>query len=181
MNKLGSTTMITEEEGKVIAEELFKLPEKGRLLELGTGFGHSSVFFSSIKPRWSIYTVDGYGLYGEGRNLFNTNGNYLDLVGLAKTQNYINDAKNIISIIGDTNSLFWELELNVLFVDADHTYTNVKKDTERYRKFIIPGGLIIYHDYNDNWGVKPYFDDEMANRKGWKTWIVGCLAFAKKI
>ena len=51
---------------------LDKLPEKGRMVEIGTGYGESTLFFASMKPGWTIYTklmdlewlgIAGYGLH----------------------------------------------------------------------------------------------------------------------
>jgi predicted O-methyltransferase YrrM len=36
--------------------------------------------------------------------------------------------------------------LDVLFIDADHTYESVKRDFEMYSPLVAPGGLIIFHD-----------------------------------
>lgn len=179
---LTNTSMITPREAEILSEELSKLPKSGRLLELGTGHGHAASFFSNLKPRWTIYTIDGYGMYGDIQNLFKINENKFNPQGFANTYIYMmaNGGDNIVPIVGNTATLPWELSLNVLFIDADHSYDWVKKDTEHFIKFVQPGGLIIYHDYNYNWGVKEYFDEEMASRKGWKTWDREGLAFAKR-
>ena len=133
MNLL-DTSMITPEEGKIIAKELSKLPADGRLLELGTGYGDAAVFFAETKPEWMVYTIDGYGLYGDIQNIFKVGDNSLKMGGLTNTINHITESgfKNIIPIVGNTSTLPWELSLNALFIDADHSYEWVKKDTEHY-------------------------------------------------
>lgn len=175
--------MITPKEGKILSEELAKLPKKGRLLELGTGYGHSAVFFAETKPDWTIYTVDGYGMYGDIQNIFKVGENSFKPDGFLKTYTYIinSGVKNVVPIVGNTAALSWDIPINALFIDADHSYDWVKKDTEHYLDFVLKGGLVIYHDYNYNWGVKEFFDREMIGRKGWKAWDRGGLAFAKKL
>lgn len=181
--KLHEKSMITHEEGEIISGVLSKLPEKGRLLELGTGYGHSAVHFAKLKPRWTIYTVDGYGMYGDIQNIFKVGENNFKADGFLATYNYIKDngATNVVPIVGNTATLSWDVPVNVIFIDADHSYEWVKKDTEHYLKFVRKGGLIIYHDYNSNWDVQKYFDTEMVGRKGWDTWSREALAFAKKL
>lgn len=176
-------TMILPIEGETMLKELSKLPKKGRMLELGTGFGHSASYFSKNLGRWKIYTVDGYGLYGTGRNLFNTEGNKIKQSGLERTITFLknNAGKNVITIIGNSNTIPWEFPINALFIDADHSYKWIKRDTEHYMDFVVKGGIIMYHDYNDNWDVKKYFDAEMRDREGWKCWSENGIAFAKKI
>ena len=37
-------------------------------------------------------------------------------------------------------------ELDLLFIDGDHSYKGVKKDFEMYRPLVKPGGVICFHD-----------------------------------
>ena len=38
--------------------------------------------------------------------------------------------------------------MDIVYVDAGHTYPYMKSDTENALKMIAPGGIIIWHDYN---------------------------------
>ena len=38
-------------------------------------------------------------------------------------------------------------QMDLVFVDADHTYSFVKNDTEKALEMIKPGGVILWHDY----------------------------------
>ena len=40
--------------------------------------------------------------------------------------------------------------LDLLFIDGDHTYEGVKQDYEIYKKFVRPGGCIVFHDIVDS-------------------------------
>ncbi len=37
-------------------------------------------------------------------------------------------------------------ELDVLFIDGDHTYEGVRRDYLRYRRFLRQGGFVVFHD-----------------------------------
>jgi predicted O-methyltransferase YrrM len=37
-------------------------------------------------------------------------------------------------------------QLDLLFIDGDHTYDGVKRDFEMYSEFVKPGGMIAFHD-----------------------------------
>jgi FkbM family methyltransferase len=39
---------------------------------------------------------------------------------------------------------------NLLILDGDHSYNGVKFDFDHYHKLVIPGGYIIFDDYNSN-------------------------------
>jgi cephalosporin hydroxylase len=41
-------------------------------------------------------------------------------------------------------------ELDVLFIDADHSYRGVKADYEMYGPLVRPGGLVVFHDICDH-------------------------------
>jgi hypothetical protein len=40
-------------------------------------------------------------------------------------------------------------QLDILFIDGDHTYAGVKNDFDLYSKLVKDGGYIIFDDYND--------------------------------
>lgn len=37
-------------------------------------------------------------------------------------------------------------QLDLLFIDGDHTYEGVKQDFEMYSPFVRPGGIVAFHD-----------------------------------
>lgn len=43
-------------------------------------------------------------------------------------------------------SLFFEKDVDMLFIDGDHTYQGVKADYENYCNLVKPGGMIVFHD-----------------------------------
>ena len=128
----------------------------GRLLETGTGWGNSSTFFSEILPNYTIYTVDAFGLYGDGRI-------YSEFTHEAIKEIIDNHPKNVIQILSDSSKVKWELPLDVLYIDADHTYEGCKADYLTYAPFLKKGGIIIFDDYiqenNPNNGVKKVVDE----------------------
>ena len=40
-------------------------------------------------------------------------------------------------------------EIDFLFIDGDHTYNGVRKDYEMYSSLVRPGGIIGFHDINN--------------------------------
>lgn len=41
-------------------------------------------------------------------------------------------------------------EIDVLFIDGDHSVEGVKKDFDIYEKFVKLGGYVVFDDYNDH-------------------------------
>jgi cephalosporin hydroxylase len=59
-------------------------------------------------------------------------------------------------------------EIDILFIDGDHSYDGVILDFEMYSKLVKSGGYIIFDDYNDyqhSPKVKPAVDDIVSNLK----------------
>jgi predicted O-methyltransferase YrrM len=50
-----------------------------------------------------------------------------------------------------TRELFRGRQIDLLFIDGDHTYEGVKKDWEMYSGLVRPGGLIVFHDIAGNY------------------------------
>lgn len=121
--------------------ELITPMDVKRIVDVGTGFAESANFFSQLKPYASIYTVDSFGLYGDGR--------IYDRLDHDKVKK-INESlgKNVIQILGDSSKIEWELPIDVLFLDADHTYDGCFADFNTYGMHVREGGLIIFDDYN---------------------------------
>jgi len=42
----------------------------------------------------------------------------------------------------------WSDGLDVLHIDADHEYEAVRRDIEKYSRFVTEGGLIVFDDYD---------------------------------
>jgi predicted O-methyltransferase YrrM len=57
-------------------------------------------------------------------------------------------------------------QVDILFIDGDHTYNGVKSDFELYSKLVKDGGYIVFDDYNDHVhspDVKNYVDNLVEN------------------
>ena len=57
--------------------------------------------------------------------------------------------------VGKSSAGLFEQDANesydLIYIDADHTYAGVKKDTELRLRLVRPDGFILWHDYA-NWG-----------------------------
>jgi len=180
---LDAHSMVSRREAEIMADDLLSLPEEGRMLEIGTGAARSSAFFARLKPKWTIYTVDGYGLWGEDRNLYHIKGkeNQFDPQGLLTVLAHWESTgvTNTVQIIADSLTLKWDMPLNAVFIDGDHSYRYVKSDFERYSPFVIQGGVVMFHDYTNVYDVKSFLDAEVASNPEWK--MKTCETIAKLV
>lgn len=61
-------------------------------------------------------------------------------------------------------------EIDLLFIDGDHSYEGVKKDYEMYESLVRKGGCIAFHDANNDLsipgkGVKFFWDEIKKDKK----------------
>ncbi len=124
-----------------IVTKLLKDVDVKRIVEIGTGWGESAAFFSELKPHATIYTIDAYGLYGDGRI-------YKDFTHEKVKEVVQNLSRNCIQILGNSQTIHWELPIDVLFIDGDHTFDGCYRDFSNFFPFVKPGGIIIFDDYN---------------------------------
>lgn len=59
----------------------------------------------------------------------------------------------------------WEREIDLLFIDGNHHYEDVKRDFKQWSRFMAPDGLILLHDSRkDNLNIDP---GDAAFSRGW--------------
>ncbi|MBA7651546.1 hypothetical protein ES703_59365 [subsurface metagenome] len=51
-------------------------------------------------------------------------------------------------IKSDEAAKTWDLPIDLLMIDGNHTYPQVKKDFNNFYPFVSPWGVIIFHDIN---------------------------------
>ena len=66
---------------------------------------------------------------------------------LNNTFDYIEGDSTSIDVINQARSLMPAVD--ILFIDGAHDYHGVRKDFENYQSFVVPGGYIVFDDYND--------------------------------
>ena len=57
-------------------------------------------------------------------------------------------------------------QVDLLLIDADHTYPGVKQDWEMYTPLVAPGGVVALHDAVD-WG---WMEGRSSELEVWKFW-----------
>jgi predicted O-methyltransferase YrrM len=108
-----------------------------KLMEIGSFRGYTALYLAQhVSPESRIVTVDSYPDHGEA---------------------YRNkpEAAYIDRRIGEIGpALFAKDEpasFDLIFIDADHTYDGVRRDTEVALPLLSPCGFCLWHDYA-NWG-----------------------------
>jgi predicted O-methyltransferase YrrM len=77
--------------------------------------------------------------------------------------------RNVLKMVGTSpeiaNAFAPELCVDLVFIDADHSYEAVKADIAAWRRFVKPGGILAGHDHDGGWpGVEKAVDEAFGGR-----------------
>jgi hypothetical protein len=53
----------------------------------------------------------------------------------------------------------WEAGIDFLLIDGDHSEGGVRRDWEQWNRFVVPGGIVLFHDarlFKDGWTTPEY-------------------------
>jgi len=129
---------------------LFKVVEQIRprtVIEIGTGWGGTLFLFATVaSPDAILVSIDlPSNLFGRGYP------NWKDSL----YKSFARDRQKIELVRGNSQQassveaverVLRNRQVDVLFIDGDHTYEGVKKDFELYSPMMRKGGLIAFHD-----------------------------------
>lgn len=110
---------------------------EGLIVEIGSYLGRTTKFLSLIAPQSKIITIDSFKMGCErcfGRT--------------------VADCSNVELIKSRSQDVYWTRPIDFLLVDGGHSYTQVKKDINKYLPFVK--GVALFHDYTG------YLDNQVA-------------------
>lgn len=117
-------------------------PPGSTLVELGSAWGESTMFFWLCGRFKHIYAVDPY--IGLDHDNFD---NPSPLI-----ENVVRPSKGVVEHIRKTSTdaavMFEDASLDIVYIDAVHDYKHVSEDIRAYLPKVKHGGIIAGHDYN---------------------------------
>lgn len=116
---------------------------RGVILELGMGTGAGSLYLceGALESRCEVYGVD----------------TFIDPSILPA---HLEELKNrrlyqrILAMSTVDAAAIWNYPISLLFVDTANNYHSRFDDFNRFYKHVIPGGVIVIHDTEEEWGDK---------------------------
>jgi hypothetical protein len=117
------------------------------VLEIGTNNGGTLFLFTRLAdPEAVVISVDlPGGLYGGGYPDWKTRV-YKSFPQPNQSIHLIRADSHTQETLERVKSILGERKIDLLFIDADHTYEGVKRDFELYSPLVGPGGIIAFHD-----------------------------------
>jgi predicted O-methyltransferase YrrM len=135
-----------------------EIPNKGRMIEIGTFTGESTVIFGDhfkevigIDPMLQDYDPE------DATSNFNFS-KVLEMF-ILRTENY-NNISLVQKTSDDAVNDFTDESFDFVYIDGIHQYQNVLEDIKNYLPKIKKGGVIGGHDYVSGWsGVMKAVDE----------------------
>lgn len=131
------------------------------ILEIGTKFGGTFYLWNSINKSGLNISVDfsDGGLHGgisdEEMNKrdgwFNERfDNCRFIRGNSHDPSTLVDVIRLLATVPPNKNNEVSVNIDMLFIDGDHTYEGVKQDFQMFSPFVSAGGLVIFHDIVDS-------------------------------
>lgn len=141
------------------------LPLNPVTVELGVAEGNFSQYILQAWNPSLHYAVDFWGtLATTGDGAFDQlwhNMNYHTM--LWKTHNYAERLKVLRGVTWQMSQHVPDGSCDIVYIDAGHSYEDVKRDLEAWIPKVKPGGVIAGHDFiNPAYGVKPAAEEAAA-------------------
>jgi hypothetical protein len=160
------------------------LPASGSIVEVGSYCGRSTVVMGTVVKtlgaRLSVVAIDPHegevGALDQGISrtaptlqAFQDNiarAGLVDIVRTVRQRSY------------DTE---WHDPINLLFIDGLHDYVNVARDFYHFERYVVPDGLVAFHDYASYYpGVVAFVDELLAAGAYEKVWLTRSLIVLRK-
>ena len=137
------------------AEWIVRKKKAKVVVDLGVDYGYSTFSFAFPKIA-HVYGVDCF----EGDQYTGVRNTY-DFVLEKQRELGLDNITFIKSFVDDLEKT-WDTPIDILHIDAFHTYDAVKNDFNKWSKFVKDDGIILLHDTlvtDHPFGVKKFFSE----------------------
>lgn len=163
---------LEDEEGDLllaaVRSTLEALPPPHAVVEVGSYCGRSTVVLGSavqeLSPDSRVYAVDPHdgkvGALDTGiRVMPPTLERFRRNIAGAGLAGVVEEVPQL------SHEVVWQRPINFLLIDGLHDYANVSRDFHHFEGWVVPGGLIAFHDYADYYpGVKTFVNEILRTR-----------------
>jgi len=123
--------------------------DHGSIVEIGSFEGYSSIVLAKgVQNGSKVYAIDPHTdrmieidemespVVGDTWSIFNEN--------IQKTG--VSQIVQGIKMKSEDAVMTWKEPIALLYIDGSHRYEDVKKDFLLWKQYVIPGGMVIFHD-----------------------------------
>ena len=151
MSDLLKPDAMTDFELNIIVSQINSINDKKVYVEIGSRYGGSLSYFGKLMPKNSkLIAIDlPNGPWGHANSEISLNG---------VAENLRADGYQVDLIFGNSKcketedrliSSLNNQQIDILFIDGDHSLLGVASDINMYTKYVKQGGIVIFHDCGD--------------------------------
>jgi predicted O-methyltransferase YrrM len=145
---------LLENEAKFLGLLAACTPAKGRIVEIGSFKGRSTVMLAKVAAHYGLGQVVAI----DPHNFNLSEKSDVASEALARPASTMDDFLNSLRVAGVTEqvefhhalsrdvSSSWNEPIRLLWIDGDHTYRGAKDDFDGFAPHVKPGGVIALHD-----------------------------------
>lgn len=164
-------------------EQAVRELETGELVEVGSYCGRSTVAIASVlralAPSMVVHAIDPHeGVVGDARAAEHTSPTLAAIrANVARA-----GVEPFVRIVRERSTdVQWSAPIRLLLVDGLHDYDSVSADFRHFERFVIPGGLVAFHDYTEGWpGVRRLVDEVLAEGSFELCCLAGSLMLVRR-
>ncbi len=123
------------------------------VVEIGSARGRSSCFIGmalKANGQGKLYAIDPHTRTAwNDVDSVDTYGILVNNVRKLGIENYVEVVRDLSDRVADG----WNRQIDILFIDGDHSYEGVKRDWSLFSPFVQPFGVVIFHD--TLWSIRP--------------------------
>ncbi len=129
---LSELGMLDISEIDFLKTHIARLPKKSKIINIGAGFGTSSLAMLEVRPEAFIWSIDPKPQLDERNNIAQAGFD-----------------GRVVRLLSKSQDISWpsSIKVNAVFVDGGHTEDDVKQDIKIYKPLVKKGGFVFFHDY----------------------------------
>jgi hypothetical protein len=164
---------LEEDEGELLitaaTRAITSLPAGSAVVEVGSFCGRATVVLGgvvkSLGAESLVYAIDRHdGRVGALDQGIRVTRPTLDIFRRNIGENGLRAV--VRTVQSDSADVAWDMPIGMLLIDGLHDYPSVARDFHHFEKWLLPGGLVAFHDYADYFpGVKRFVDELLRTRR----------------
>ncbi len=162
---LPAEKMIARDEAWLLAR-LVRQYRPQTIAEVGSYTGASTCILAAFAERYgggTVYAIDPF-FNVEGRESYDAGYEAVFDRNVAPYRDRVQKVKGL------SWDVPWERPIDLLFLDGDHSYEGLAKDLAKFLPFLVPGSVVIFHDYKEHGkvGVRRNVDEKIIGNADYK-------------
>ena len=154
------------------------------VVEVGSFCGRSTVVLAgvvaAVSPSERVYAIDPH----EGEVTTETGATRFEKPTLEKFERNVSEAglRDFVQTIPKRSfEVEWNAPISLLFIDGLHDYGNVARDFAHFERWVVPGGYVVFDDYDVSFpGVVAFVDEVLEAGEYRKLLTVGKMIVTQK-